>query len=83
MKSKTILKTIIGLFDANKLSKDDNNGINNYTIHKIDFKAKQIGKILGITYNKEIPMDGNNDLIIAIKAAVADNRKMFTTKKKR
>ena len=30
LKSKTILKTIIGLFDANKLSKDDNNGINNY-----------------------------------------------------
>jgi hypothetical protein len=30
LKSKTILKTIIGLFDANKLSKDDHDGINTY-----------------------------------------------------
>jgi hypothetical protein len=30
LKSKTILKTIIGLFDSNKLSKDDQNGIDNY-----------------------------------------------------
>ena len=30
LKSKTILKTIIGLFDANKLSKEDQSGINNY-----------------------------------------------------
>ena len=30
LKSKTILKTIIGLFDANKLSKEDQAGINNY-----------------------------------------------------
>ena len=30
LKSKTILKTIIGLFDANKLSKHDHDGINTY-----------------------------------------------------
>jgi hypothetical protein len=30
LKSKTILKTIIGLFDSNKLSKDDHDGINTY-----------------------------------------------------
>jgi hypothetical protein len=30
LKSKTILKTIIGLFDSNKLSKDDHEGINTY-----------------------------------------------------
>ena len=30
LKSKTILKTIIGLFDSNKLSKDDRDGINTY-----------------------------------------------------
>ena len=30
LKSKTILKTIIGLFDSNKLSKEDHDGINTY-----------------------------------------------------
>jgi len=30
LKSKTILKTIIGLFDSNKLSKDDHDGIDTY-----------------------------------------------------
>ncbi len=56
-----------------------NDGYDNYTIHKIDFKAKQIGKILGITYNKEITMDGNNDFINALKSAVGDHRKEFRT----
>jgi hypothetical protein len=57
-----------------------NDGYDNYTIHKIDFKAKQIGKELGITYNKEITMDCNNNLINALKSAVADNRKEFINK---
>ena len=56
-----------------------NDGYDNHTIHKIDFKAKPIGKILGITYNKEITMDGNNDLINALKSAVGDHRKEFRT----
>jgi len=56
-----------------------NDGYDNYTMHKIDFKAKPIGKILGITYNKEITMDGNNDLINALKSAVGDHRKEFRT----
>lgn len=56
-----------------------NNGSDNYTIHKIDFKAKQIGKELGITYNKEITMDCNNNLINALKSAVAENRKEFSS----
>jgi hypothetical protein len=56
-----------------------NNGSDNYTIHKIDFKAKLIGKELGITYNKEITMDCNNNLINALKTAVGDNRKEFSS----
>jgi len=54
-----------------------NNGINNYTLHKIEFNSKKIGKELGITFNKDITMECNNDLIMAIKAAIKDNRKEF------
>jgi hypothetical protein len=54
-----------------------NNGAYNYTLHKIEFDSKKIGKELGITFNKEITMDGNNDLIIALKSAVHDSRLEF------
>jgi hypothetical protein len=54
-----------------------NNGIHNYTLHKVEFTSKKIGKELGITFNKEITMDGNNDLIAAIKSAIKDNRSEF------
>ena len=54
-----------------------NNGIHNYTIHRIEFDSKKVGKELGITFNKEITMDGNNDLIIALKSAVHDSRLEF------
>ena len=54
-----------------------NNGINNYTLHKIEFNSKKIGKELGITFNKDITMECNNDLTLAIKAAIKDNRKEF------
>ena len=55
-----------------------NNGVHNYTLHEIDFVSKRLGKELGITFNKEILMNGNNDLIIAIKAALMDSRSDFT-----
>ena len=54
-----------------------NNGINNYTLHKIEFNSKRIGKELGITFNKDITMECNNDLTLAIKSAIKDNRKDF------
>jgi hypothetical protein len=54
-----------------------NNGINNYTLHKIEFTSKKIGKELGITFNKDITMECNNDLTMAIKSAIKDNRKEF------
>ena len=54
-----------------------NNGINNYTLHKIEFNSKKIGKELGITFNKDITMECNNDLTMAIKTAIKDNRKEF------
>jgi hypothetical protein len=54
-----------------------NNGINNYTLHKIEFNSKKIGKELGITFNKDITMECNNDLTMAIKSAIKDNRKEF------
>ena len=60
-----------------KSFKKHNNGINNYTLHRIDFSSKKIGKELGITFNKDITMEGTNDLIMAIKAAVDDSRSAF------
>jgi|694.fasta_scaffold91214_1 hypothetical protein len=54
-----------------------NNGANNYTLHKIEFNSKKIGKELGITFNKDITMECNNDLTLAIKSAIKDNRKEF------
>jgi hypothetical protein len=55
----------------------NNNGTNNYTIHKIEFTSKKIGKMLGITYNKEITMDVNNDLTRSLKSSIGENRKEF------
>ena len=55
-----------------------NNGVHNYTLHEIDFVSKRVGKDLGITFNKEILMNGNNDLIIVIKSALMDSRSEFT-----
>ena len=63
---------------CNKSLENHNNGSNNFTAHKIEFSSKKIGKELGITYNKEITMDGNNELIIAIRLAIKDNRKEFS-----
>lgn len=55
-----------------------NNGIHNYTLHEIDFVSKKLGKDLGITFNKEILMNGTNDLIVSIKAALVDSREDFS-----
>ena len=60
-----------------KSFKKHNNGSHNYTLHCIDFSSKKIGKELGITFNKDITMEGTNDLIMAIKAAVDDSRSAF------
>jgi hypothetical protein len=45
----------------------------NYNCHKIDFKSKKIGKELGITYNKQMKMDRENELTRALHEIVADN----------
>jgi hypothetical protein len=55
-----------------------NNGVHNYTLHEIDFVSKRLGKDVGITFNKEILMNGTNDLIVVIKSALMDSREEFT-----
>jgi hypothetical protein len=55
-----------------------NNGVHNYTLHELDFVSKRLGKDLGITFNKEILMNGNNDIIAVIKSALVDSREEFT-----
>jgi hypothetical protein len=54
-------------------------GNHNYTLHRIDFDAKQIGKALGMTFYKDMTMEGNNDLIRAVKLAIDDSRKEFSS----
>jgi hypothetical protein len=63
---------------GNKALKKHNNGINNYTIHKIDFISKKIGKEFNITFNKDITMDKNNDLTCSVKLAIDDARKHYS-----
>jgi hypothetical protein len=63
---------------CNKSLEYHNNGSNNFTAHKIEFSSKKIGKELGITFNKEITMDTKNDLTIAIRLAIKDNRKEYS-----
>ena len=62
---------------GNKSIKIHNDGNNSFTAHKIDFSSKKLGKEIGMTFNKEITLDGSNELILAIKSAIADNRKEF------
>jgi hypothetical protein len=48
--------------------KSTTNGSSNFTDIRIDYKSKKIGKELGITWNKEISGDQDNDLCLAVKA---------------
>ncbi len=59
-----------------------NNGHKNYTLSKMNFKSKNIGKMLGISFNKDISLLGENDLISFIKKIVLNyNNKYFTADK--
>jgi hypothetical protein len=55
-----------------------NNGCHNYTLHEMDFMSKRIGKDIGITFHKEILMNGKNELIMAIKSALVDSKRGFS-----
>lgn len=46
------------------------NGRNNYNLHKMEFKSKKIGKLIGITFNKDIPLDSDYDLTELIKKII-------------
>ena len=78
------------LDDALLIHKDDRNygkqsifvhrnGCHNYTLHEMDFVSKRLGKDIGITFNKEILMNGNNELIKAIKSALVDSKKGYSS----
>jgi len=45
-------------------------GNSNFTDIRIDYKSKIIGKELGITWNKDISGEQNNDLCIAVRALI-------------
>jgi hypothetical protein len=46
------------------------NGSVNFTDIRVDYKSKKIGNDLGITWNKDISGDQDNDLCIAVKALI-------------
>jgi hypothetical protein len=50
-------------------------GCHNFTLNDIEFVSKRLGKDIGITFNKEICMDGKNEIIIAIKSSFEDTRR--------
>ena len=54
------------------------NGCNNYTLHEMNFVSKCLGKDIGITFNKEISMNGSNEMIMAITSALIDSKRGFT-----
>ena len=66
-------------YGKKSLAKQTFDGNNTYTLHRIDFSSKQIGKELGITFNKDITMEGTNELTMAIKAAIDDSRLEFNS----
>ncbi len=66
-------------YGKKSLSKQILDGNNTYTLHRIDFNSKQIGKELGITFNKDITMELKNDLTTAVKAAIDDSRLEFNS----
>jgi hypothetical protein len=47
--------------------KSATNGSSNFTDIRIDYKSKKIGKELGITWNKDISGDQDNDLCVAVR----------------
>ena len=57
---------------------DHRNGTHNYTLHEMDFLSKQLGKDIGITFNKDIQLNGKNELIMAIQSALEDNKSGIT-----
>jgi hypothetical protein len=63
------------------------NGAQNYTTHRLSFQSKKLGKELGITFNKDISMQLQNDLTCSIRDSVKDSCKEFnsdtSTKKNR
>jgi hypothetical protein len=56
--------------------------IHNYTLSEMEFISKQIGKEIGITFNKEIRMkDKKNELILLIKSTFADMRRNISSRR--
>jgi hypothetical protein len=63
---------------GSKPLKQQRNGCQNYTLHKVEFNSKDIGKQLGITFNKDISIDiMKNDLVDCIKEILNLHRKNF------
>ena len=48
-------------------------GNHNYNYHRIDLRSKELGKELGITFNKELSMIINNDLTRMIRECIGNN----------
>lgn len=63
---------------GSKPLKEHRNGSHNFTVHKVEFNSKEIGKQLGITFNKDISIDiMKNDLVDCIREILVHHRKEF------
>lgn len=60
---------------GNKSLFKHNDGCHNYTLNDMDFISKKLGKDIGITFNKEICMEGNNEIIHVIRSMFQDTRR--------
>jgi len=60
---------------GNKSLFKHNDGCHNYTLNDMDFISKKLGKDIGITFNKEICMEGNNEIIHVIRSMFLDTRR--------
>jgi hypothetical protein len=63
---------------GNVITKNHNNGAHNYTIHKIEFVSKKLGKEFGMTYNKEILLNLDNNITKCVKSIIDKHRTLFT-----
>lgn len=65
---------------GSKPLKQHRNGSHNYTLHKVEFNSKDIGKQLGITFNKDLSIDiMKNDLVDCIKEILNCHRANFNS----
>ena len=66
-----------GRLYGNWHKENSNDGCGNFTVTRMDFKSKEIAKNLGLTFNKNISQNINNDLYYILKQFYLELKKGF------